>query len=248
MKKFAKNIASEFAHPDHWYRKLAGAAVAAGAGVLAAPSDAQAQIVVWTPNISTTGGQTGSGVSNIFFDFVSGTAQTTSFGSAQFQLQRSYNAAFFYAKNVNNHVIGNQGGAFFYPAKMAMNDPIGANPASQWLVAAGTRFQTLGFAALPYGNWQPLPSNGFLGLRFGDGLGNFNYGWAEISIDANADVTLSRFAYDTVVNEQILAGQTSSVPEPSSAALLVLGAAGMAAYRKRRNKTTESQPETTTAA
>jgi hypothetical protein len=247
MKDVSNSLPKATAPTAHWYRKVAGTALTAGAGVFGCPSEAQAQIVVWTPNISTTGT---TGASNIYFDFVSGTAQSTPFGNAQFQLQRSFRgtgigqAAFFYALDVNNHAIGNSNNGFFYPSRMAAGDHIG-NP-GPWLVAAGVNFQTLGYQNFPYGNW-PSPSTGFLGLRFGDGT-NFNYGWAEVSLDSNSNVTLSRFAYNTVVNQEILAGQTSSVPEPSSAALLVLGAAGLAAYRKRGSKTTESQPESTTVA
>ena len=60
-------------------------------------------------------------------------------------------------------------------------------------------------------------------------------------------VIWSKDAYDTVLNEQILAGQTSSVPEPSSAVLLVMGAAGMAAYRKRREQKKQAASESTAA-
>ena len=230
---------------EHWYRKIAGTVVAAGAGVLTTPSDADAQIVVYTPNISTTGT---TGFSQIFFDFHTGTAQNSDFMAATVLicLARTtvpVTAAHFYALGGQNQVIGRQVGAYQYPAKMMNGAAIGE--AGPWLVQIPGFFMTLAHPA-GYGDWFPVPSGpAFLGLRFSDDGGlNYNYGWAEISIAADFNITMSRFAYDTVPNQQILAGQTT-VPEPSSAVLLVMGAAGMAAYRSaasRRSKRPRNRP------
>ena len=255
MKRLANRKEVRPTSSEHWYRKIAGTAVAAGAGVLATPSDANAQIVVYTPNVSTTGT---TGISSIFFDFHTGTAQNNHFAGEQFYVLRSNNgarnAAFFYAEGPQNHVIGHQatlpGGIYQYPGKLAAGAPIGA--AGPWLVQVPPFSMTLAIQHPPngFGDWYPVPSGpAFLGLRFSDDGGvNYNYGWAELTIAADYNMTLSRFAYDTVLNEQILAGQTSSVPEPSSAVLLVLGAAGMAAYRRQRRQLAESSSNPTTTA
>jgi hypothetical protein len=42
------------------------------------------------------------------------------------------------------------------------------------------------------------------------------------------------YAYQSLPNTDILAGQTSSTPEPSSFALFALGAAGLLAFRRRK--------------
>ena len=63
------------------------------------------------------------------------------------------------------------------------------------------------------------------------------YGWLKFSVNADAStVTLLAIAYNDVAGEGITAGQISSIPEPAtSAALLGLGAAGLAAYRRRKH-------------
>lgn len=86
-----------------------------------------------------------------------------------------------------------------------------------------------------YGNWNVgLPNSGFIGFRFGT-EGNFNYGWAEVTINANYSITLRSFAYENTPNTGIIAG---AIPEPatSAALLLGLGAGGLGVYRSRRKQ------------
>jgi hypothetical protein len=68
-----------------------------------------------------------------------------------------------------------------------------------------------------FGEWLNLP-NRYLGLRFqGANANEFYYGWAQVNavayIDRNehvqASVTLLGFAYETVPQRVIAAGQTS---------------------------------------
>lgn len=64
-----------------------------------------------------------------------------------------------------------------------------------------------------------------------------NYGWLKFTVNADAtQVTLDAMAYNDIAGEAILAGQISAIPEPAtSAVLLGLGAAGLAAYRRRKH-------------
>ena len=82
-------------------------------------------------------------------------------------------------------------------------------------------------------DWS-VGARGYLGLRF-DLDGSTHYGWAEISINPLAgnsfDHTLYGYAYESTADTSILAG---AVPEPSTAMLLVAGAAGAATIRRRR--------------
>lgn len=89
------------------------------------------------------------------------------------------------------------------------------------------------------GNWDG-GGMGFAALRIesNSSPGNYNYGWARINYDdTNATITLLDFAYETTMNQSIIAGDTGSgvVPEPSRALLLALGLGG-AALRRRRQK------------
>ena len=82
------------------------------------------------------------------------------------------------------------------------------------------------------GNWQG-GGEGYVGLRIQTGA-NFNYGWARVNYNDPANqMTLKDFAIERTLNTPILAGDTTSVPEPSSALLLALGAGGMALRRRR---------------
>jgi len=82
-----------------------------------------------------------------------------------------------------------------------------------------------------YGHWN---GTSFLGFSFDDG-GDFYTGWAQIAASSDAfygtSGTLVEYAYNSTPGDPINAGE---VPEPSSLLLFALGAAGIAALRKRR--------------
>jgi hypothetical protein len=89
-------------------------------------------------------------------------------------------------------------------------------------------------------NWLPnVP--GFEGFRFETGLGQFDYGWAELKVGVDGSgfpdsVTLLGLAYDSVPGAAIAAGDSGPTPEPGTAGLmlLALGAAGVTLLRKRK--------------
>ena len=92
------------------------------------------------------------------------------------------------------------------------------------------------FEYLNTGAWNG-GGEGYLGLRMRTGLvsaGTFFYGWALVNYDdAGNQLTLKSFALERTINTPIVAGDATSVPEPSSALLLALGAGGMALRRRR---------------
>jgi hypothetical protein len=224
------NERTEPSQSDHWYQNVAGAALAAGAAVLCA-ADASAEIISYTTDLTTTGTH---GQQAIFFDFMSGQSllgkyQEDPFGSpegeppawAQFALGRWGNFGALVDLAEHNEAMGNLlpgEPGIFYPQPFKLTAGAAIGPGGQFNPAPpqedGSGFlQSLATSAGDYGNWLPLPSSkGFLGLRFGDGT-NFNYGWAEISFPDNpaANITLHRFAYSTVPNQLLLAGQLSGV-------------------------------------
>jgi hypothetical protein len=82
----------------------------------------------------------------------------------------------------------------------------------------------------------------FIGLRYNNGSGNL-YGWAEVLFTAEdqfgfRDYTFTRFAFNDVVGESILAGQTSAVPEASTLGLVggLFGLVAAAHVRRRKAK------------
>lgn len=86
------------------------------------------------------------------------------------------------------------------------------------------------------------------GFRFVGEDGELQYGWAEINFDFQmpgvpGNITIDRWAYQTVAGQGIAVGATSSVPEPTSPlALLGLGAAGLLRFRRRKQEKARDEP------
>lgn len=92
-----------------------------------------------------------------------------------------------------------------------------------------------------FNNWS-APGNGYIGLSF-DVEGTKYYGWMDITLDAFSSsdtIVVNRYAVESTSNTPIITGNTgagggsSAVPEPGTLALLVLGASGLAALRRRQ--------------
>lgn len=78
-------------------------------------------------------------------------------------------------------------------------------------------------------------SSGYVGLRFDDGAGTVNYGWAEITLSnpsPTQTVTLNRYVVETTPDQGVITGV---VPEPSTLSLLALGAIGLAQFRRKKS-------------
>jgi hypothetical protein len=99
-------------------------------------------------------------------------------------------------------------------------------------VLSGTAYPVAFFGPNPQG--FSSGQDGFTGFAFETG-GDTHYGWATLNIDLTlpGTVTISQWAYETSPNTAIAVG---AVPEPSSLALLALGAGGVAAWRLRKKR------------
>ena len=211
-------------------KRLTGYATAAGAagiGVLAAAQPVSADIIYTPTNISIVPGPAGNltivpidinrdGVADFnFFDFANGTLAGLSIGITTIS-----NAFWGYQPLALN--AGARIGTI-YPGKFWTYGGIMAQAGND-----GNQ-----------GNW-PNVTNKFVGLYMVVN-GQSHYGWAELDVVAGrsaggpfVDATLLGYAYDTVANQAILAGQTSSTPEPGTLGLLALGSLGLAYWRRKK--------------
>ncbi len=118
----------------------------------------------------------------------------------------------------------------------AVNFSAGANldASSPWLTSG-----TGAFLNKPgYSTSFPAGTRGYVGLRYGSGT-DWNYGWADVSYNADASLTLHRFANETTLNLGIQA-----VPESGAgvAGALVAGALGAWKARERFARRRRSAP------
>jgi MYXO-CTERM domain-containing protein len=121
--------------------------------------------------------------------------------------------------------------------------------AGRFYSVAGEPDQGVVFRNFSDGNFQPYyGTRGFVGFRFNTGNGT-QYGWARIEtkrdINYLAHETIKDYAWGDV-GDRIRTGQKSSsgdmvdaVTDSGSVGLLALGAAGLVAWRKRREQATQ---------
>ena len=210
----------------------AAAAGAAGVGVLAAAAPARADIVFTPANITFSD-------SNLAIDITHGTLNDflfTGFSSTNMSL------------NVDGyHGDGILRGPSGYAAALGRGAKIGAS--------AGKFFEELEMAGISYrgstltGSWADV-RNRYLGLSI-DVNGQIHYGWAELSVRKPGSrraivATLEGYAYDTVANQTIRAGQVgpntliSTTPEPGTLGLLALGSLGVGFWRRKKSLVRQS--------
>jgi len=216
---------------ESFSRRLAAYATGAGAagmGVLAMAPAAHADIIYTPAHISVTGG-----TSVIVLDL-------NHDGIRDFNLELIYfdwSDVQVDGQRASNGVLRGGGASRYWAAALRAGAPIG--PEGQFL-------RTAFLASVPYsatGPWVDVTGR-FLGLRFMVD-GQDHYGWLQLNVTIcllgspgcfpgnQITETLTGYAYDTIPNQGLLAGQTQT-PEPGTLGLLALGSLGLALWRRRK--------------
>ncbi len=204
--------------------RLAAYALAAGTGIVCTAQPAKASIIYTKTDINFTAG-------TVFIPFD---------GANDFRL--TIRSATFNVAGLGNPGAGVVGRGSLASA-LALGLKIGPKaPFVKVRSASALMAKAYYISSFHYGykgHWVDA-SEKYLGLRF-DINGQVHYGWAEfdVSVDRlSLSATLLGYAYDTVANQGLGAGQTAasptSAPEPATLGLLALGSVGLAAWRRRK--------------
>jgi len=219
--------------------KLAAYALAGGAALLSTTAG-QAAVITITPgtpiSISVA---TGGGSQQYLLDMDSDGVEDFRFGvfsfldngSSDFQYASQYDV--IAVKGLNNSYIAGAGGPLIYPLATrftTIQDALASNP-TLYKAKLLARYTYDGVPDL-YGNWEnSLASRGLIGVNFLLGNSVPVQGFIDVSVElGSASLTIHQWGWETT---------DAAVPEPSTMAMFALGAAGIAALRRRRNQQTQ---------
>jgi hypothetical protein len=224
------------------------AASAAGVGVLALASTAEAKIVYTPANVRI--------LQNAgFFRFDLNHDAIPDFGlSNRYRTSSSMGVAILKAVPLRqaNKIWDQAGncGVYRCAAALPKGTKVGPNGRFQadypkGAVMASTRFP----ATYAYGYWRGVTA--YLGLKFVI-KGKIHFGWARVNVTVRqppqtggVNATLTGYAYETIPNKPIIAGATtgrgdaepatslnSPIPVPNTLGTLALGAPGLSIWRR----------------
>ncbi|MCC6537394.1 MAG: PEP-CTERM sorting domain-containing protein [Bryobacterales bacterium] len=210
-------------------KKLASYALAGGAALLAGGQAAEAAVVVTTPQsplVASIGTGEGSSALDIdidgdsLVDFRFGVVSYISEGESYYQ----FDSAFVTGAGEGSYITGTDGlAALFGDSASALASNPTLNKAKLLSRYNDFTVNDAAFDTMYAGNFaNGVP--GTLGVRFMLGGVTPVKGFINARVDlGSVTVTVDQFGYDT-----------GDVPEPGTVSLLALGAAGIAALRRRR--------------
>ncbi len=196
-------------------KKLAAYSLA-GAAALIAPAAAKASIVYESVDMVVNS-------PNSYGFFLTGSAlPDISINADDGEIDASTNnSAEVFMDTVNSDVAALGFGAIIDPTS-----------SSNW----GTGGKMASALPIDSGDWSTGGGTSYLGFEFGNPL-DPEAGWAEISTTVIGPATsfeILSYAYETVGDTRITAGEGAPTPEPSALPLLALGGIGLIALRRRR--------------
>ena len=120
--------------------------------------------------------------------------------------------------------------------RFAVSESVG--PSANWSTGSGVLVsfhpEAVGYHLGSAAEDNLNSGDNYIGFRLTKDGGDVFYGWANLNLDLTAGaVTLTEWAYDDTTDAAI---HVNTVPEPSSLALLAMGAGGLFAYRARQKK------------
>jgi len=208
-------------HRSSLRRQLPHYAAAATAASIAAPGLSGAIVHVTTPviliapNTGVTWDINGDSVNDFGFQNVDTGAGTMKFEGYQ----------------AGNNFVKNTGSSGFRITKLTPGFGIGPTMVGKNFATAGYNGGSLTQAGHAVGGL--IFGTQEVGFRFNIS-GQIHYGWADITLASQA-LIIDDWAYESTANTPITAG---AVPEPAQSTtglgLLALGAAGVAAYKRRK--------------
>lgn len=231
-----------------WY----AAAAAAGLGLLGGAQDAMSEPVIVFPSggpVTVPIGSNGDG--GITFDLLNsaGSGVRLFSNSSAVPSSSAWNIHLFRFGPLQSHFGAGASGksgegyvgvfASYRSFALKLNPGDSVHPFSAYSGVTGSGVTSYGAILGPLGGkWGP-GDTGFLPLEVVSSKGAPRAGWAEIHLGSGSqayDPTLLAWGYNSTPNasDPIPAELPTPAPEPSSLLLLASGAAGLAAYRRRR--------------